>query len=163
MPERSVTTPRSARIQPFSETTTVIGSRSTSASSMAASSCSGACAKLVRRLPSGVFGPNFARISLISPATFFHCSLSEPMRCLSVVRSARRSLSSFLISISSSLRRLRSRMLRNGVGLHVGELEGLHQDGLRLVPATDDLDHLVEVEVGDEIAAEHLKPVLDLV
>src|SRR5262249_27085422 len=41
-PERSVTWPRSARIQPFSETTTVIGSRPTIASSIAASSRAGA-------------------------------------------------------------------------------------------------------------------------
>src|SRR5437763_464730 len=45
------------RTQPFCETTTVIGSRSTKASSMAAKSCSGASANSVRRLPSGVFGP----------------------------------------------------------------------------------------------------------
>ncbi len=41
-PERSLTWPRSARIQPFSDTTTVIGSRTTMASSIAATSCSGA-------------------------------------------------------------------------------------------------------------------------
>src|SRR6185312_755755 len=96
----------------MSETTTVIGSRSTSASSIAARSCTGACAKVVRRLPSGVLGPNFVRTSLTSSAIFFHCSVSEPMRSLSFLRSVRSALSSCLISISSSLRRLRSRMLR---------------------------------------------------
>src|SRR5262249_58995901 len=43
--------------------------------------------------------------------------------------------------------------VEDGVGLHVGELEGLHQDGLGLILVADDLDDLVEVEVGDEIAA----------
>ena len=50
-----------ARTQPFSEITTVTGSRSTIASSIAARSCSGASANVVRRLPSGVFGPNMSR------------------------------------------------------------------------------------------------------
>ena len=52
--------------------------------------------------------------------------------------------------------------VEDGVGLHVGELEGLHQDGLRLVLVADDLDDLVEVEIGDQIAAEHFEPMLDL-
>ena len=52
--------------------------------------------------------------------------------------------------------------VEDGVGLHVGELEGLHQDGLRLVLGADDLDDLVEVQIGDQIAAEHFEPVLDL-
>ena len=46
----------------------VIGSRTTIASSIAASSCSGASAKSVRRLPSGVFWPNVSRTSLICVA-----------------------------------------------------------------------------------------------
>ena len=62
---KSVTWPRNARIQPFSDTTTVTGSRTTIASSIAASSCAGAMPKVVRRLPISVFGPNFSRISLI--------------------------------------------------------------------------------------------------
>ena len=49
------------------------------------------------------------------------------------------------------------------LGLHVGQLEGLHQDGLRLVLGADDADDLVEVEIGDEVAVEHLKAVADLV
>ena len=52
--------------------------------------------------------------------------------------------------------------VEDGVGLHVGELERLHQHRLRLVLVADDLDDLVEVEIGDEIAAEHFEPVLDL-
>ena len=52
--------------------------------------------------------------------------------------------------------------VEDGVGLHVGELEGLHQDGLGLVLAADDLDDLVEVEIGDEVAAEHFQAMLDL-
>ena len=133
--------PRSARIQPLSDTTTVIGSRSTIASSIAASSCSGACAKLVRRLPSGVFGPKLVRTSLISAATFLHCSSSEPTSALSVLRSARRSLSSLRISISSSLRRLRRRMLRmasacTSVSLKVVISTGLGSSSLRMILMT---------------------------
>ena len=52
--------------------------------------------------------------------------------------------------------------VEDGVGLHIGKLEGLHQHRLRLVLAADDLDDLVEVEIGDQIAAEHLEPMLDL-
>ena len=109
---RSLTWPRSARIQPFSETTTVIGSRTTIASSIAASSCSGASAKVVRRLPRSVFGPNFAFTSLISAAMVFHCLSVEPISALIALSSSRSALSSPRISISSSLRKLRKRMLR---------------------------------------------------
>jgi hypothetical protein len=52
--------------------------------------------------------------------------------------------------------------VEDGVGLHVRELELLHQDRLGLVLAPDDLDHLVEVEIGDQIAAQHLQAMLDL-
>src|SRR5207302_3862525 len=40
------------------------------------------------------------------------------------------------------------------LGLLVGELEALYEDGLRLVLAAVDADHLVEVEEGDEQAIE---------
>ena len=76
--------------------------------------------------------------------------------------SARSFLSSSRISISSSLRKLRSRMLRMASACTSGELERLHQHRLRLVLGADDLDDLVEVEIGDQIAAEHFEPVLDL-
>ena len=52
--------------------------------------------------------------------------------------------------------------VEDGVGLHVGKLERLHQHRFRLVLAPDDLDHLVEVEIGDEIAAQHFQAMLDL-
>ena len=52
--------------------------------------------------------------------------------------------------------------IEDGVGLHIRELEGLHQHGLGLVLVADDLDDLVEVQIGDEIAAEHFEPMLDL-
>ncbi len=51
--------------------------------------------------------------------------------------------------------------VEDGVGLHFGELEGLDQDRLRLILGADDLDHLVEVQIGDQIAAEHFQPMLD--
>ena len=51
--------------------------------------------------------------------------------------------------------------VEDGVGLNVGELEGLDQDGLGLVLVADDLDDLVEVEIGDQQAAQHFEPVVD--
>ena len=161
-PDRSLTVPRSVRIQPFSETTTVIGSRSTSASSIAASSCTGACAKAVRRLPSGVLGPNFARTSLTSsgdPFPLLRLGTDEILELLAL--GAQR-----LVLLPDlhflELAQIAQPHVEDGVGLHVGELERLHQHGLGLVLAADDLDHLVEVEIGDEIAAEHFEPMLDL-
>ncbi len=48
------------------------------------------------------------------------------------------------------------------LGLHIGELEALHQHGLRLVLASDDADHLVEVEIGDQEAFQDFQPMVDL-
>ena len=47
-------------------------------------------------------------------------------------------------------------------GLHVAQLEGLHQGRLRLVLLADDFDDLVEIEIDDEVAVEHFEPVIDL-
>ncbi len=111
-PVRSCTWPLRARIQPFSETTTVIGSRSTSASVMASMSTSAASPKVVRRLPSGVSLENCLRTLPISQETVFHCMASEPssfsMPCFSLVSSS----CSLRSSISSSLASERRRMLR---------------------------------------------------
>ena len=52
--------------------------------------------------------------------------------------------------------------VEDGVRLDVGKLEGLHQDRPRLILLADDLDDLVEVEIGDEIAAQNFEPMLDL-
>ncbi len=52
--------------------------------------------------------------------------------------------------------------VEDGLGLHLGELESLHQRGLRLVLLADDFDDLVDVEIDDEVAVEHLEPVVDL-
>ncbi len=43
-----------------------------------------------------------------------------------------------------------------------GQLERLYQDRLRLVLGADNLDDLVEVKIGDQIAAEHFETMLDL-
>ncbi len=48
------------------------------------------------------------------------------------------------------------------LGLHIGEHEAPNQFGLRLVLLADDANHLVQVEIGDEIAFQHFQPVLDL-
>src|SRR6516164_6069047 len=99
-------------VSDMSDTTTVIGSRSTKACSIAASSCAGAWAKPVRRLPSAVFGPNRSRTARTSSPIFFHCCFSERNNSSIDFFSARSVLSSWRISISSSRRKLRSRMLR---------------------------------------------------
>jgi hypothetical protein len=50
------------------------------------------------------------------------------------------------ISISSSLRKDRSRMLRMASAWTSVSAEGLHQLGLGLILGADDLDHLVQVQ-----------------
>ena len=119
----------------------VIGSRTTMASSIAASSCSGASANSVRRLPSGVFLPNVSRTSLTWSATVFHCSFSERISFSTAAFSSRSSLFSVLISISSSLRKLRSRMLRmasacTSESLKVFIRTGLGSSSLRMILMT---------------------------
>ena len=139
--DRSSTWPRSARTQPFSDTTTVTGSRTIVASSIAASSCSGASAKSVRRLPIGVLRPYFSRSSLICAAIVSHCCFSDFTSSSSDFFSARSSLSSLRISISSSLRRLRSRMLRiasacTSVSLNVFIRTGFGSSSVRMILMT---------------------------
>src|SRR5437763_249097 len=51
--------------------------------------------------------------------------------------------------------------VENGFGLHVRELETLHQYRLRLVLLADDFDHLVDIQIRDEVAAEDFEAVLD--
>ena len=43
------------------------------------------------------------------------------------------------------------------LGLDLAQLEGLHQDGLWLVLFADDFDHLVEVEIGDQVSTKHFQ------
>ena len=52
--------------------------------------------------------------------------------------------------------------IEDGVGLHLGETEARHEPRLGIVLETNDADHLIDVEVGDQVAVEHLEPVLDL-
>ena len=47
--------------------------------------------------------------------------------------------------------------VQNCFGLIVGELETSHQDRLRFILGTNDADHLIEVEISDEIAAKDLE------
>jgi hypothetical protein len=67
-----------------------------------------------------------------------------------------------LISISSSFDKRLQAQVQDGVGLHLSQLEALDQLGLGVVLEADDADHLVEVEVGDQVAVQHLQAVLDL-
>ncbi|MGY4333644.1 hypothetical protein ACVWWG_008061 [Bradyrhizobium sp. LB7.2] len=52
--------------------------------------------------------------------------------------------------------------VEDGFSLHFGELERLDQRRLRLVLVADDPDHLVDVQIGNQQAAENLQPALDL-
>ena len=52
--------------------------------------------------------------------------------------------------------------VQDGFGLNVGQREGLDQRLLRLVLLPDDADHLVQVQIGDQVAAQHFQPVIDL-
>ena len=92
----------------------------------------------------------------------FHCLSVEPMQRFDLLKFLAQRLVLAADFHLLQLAQIAQPHVENGVGLHVGELELLHQDGLRLVLAPDDLDHLVEVEIGDEIAAEHLQAMLDL-
>jgi hypothetical protein len=68
----------------------------------------------------------------------------------------RQRVESLRISISSSLRSERRRMLRIASAC-TSVSEAGHQHLLRLVLLADDADHLVDVEIGDQIAAEDLQ------
>src|SRR2546430_12037017 len=77
----------------------------------------------------------------------------------------RRPPRSTLFPYTTLFRSLRQRLqpqVQDGFGLHLGELEARDQLGLGIVLEADDADHLVEIEIGDEVAVEHLEPVLDL-
>ena len=91
-----------------------------------------------------------------------HCCSSDFSSDLSSRRSLLSLSCSALISISSSLRQRLQAQVEDRLGLHLGELEALDQLGLRIVLEADDADHLVEVEIGDQVAVEHLEAMLDL-
>ena len=154
--------PRRALIQPFSEKMTVIGSFSTSAAARSRS-ISGASANVDRRRPSGVFFENFSRVSFTSSATRSHCRSSDLRSCLSSRRSFESLSCSARISTSSSLRKRSQSQVQDGFRLHVRELELRDQLGLWIILAADDANDLVDVEVGNEVAVEDFKPLLDLV
>ena len=85
-------------------------------------------------------------------------------------RAAPRSRAFSSVSSSSSLRISNLFQLAQGaqahvedrLGLDVGERQARHQHRLRLVLLADDADHLVEVEIGDQQAAEDFQPPVDL-
>ena len=87
-----------------------------------------------------------------------------PLSSLAAARSSSRCSApscsrSSLTAISSSRRRLRRRMFKIASACRSRQLEGAHHLGLGLVLLADDPDHLVEVEIGHEVAAEHLQAV----
>ena len=52
--------------------------------------------------------------------------------------------------------------VEDSIGLDFRELERLDQRRLRLILSADDLDHLVDVQIGDQVTAEYFEPVFDL-
>ena len=52
--------------------------------------------------------------------------------------------------------------LENRLDLLLGQLEALHQHGLRLILTANDTDHLIEVEENDQQAREDVQTLLDL-
>ena len=116
----------------------------------------------MRRLPSAVFWPKRSFSALISSA----------MRLPLLVLGGEQRLQLFpllgqLVVLAPDLHLLELAQraqphIEDRLGLHVGELERLHQRRLRLVLLADDFDDLVDVEIDDEIAVEHLEPMVDL-
>ena len=51
--------------------------------------------------------------------------------------------------------------IQDGLSLNVGELETLHQDGLRLVLFTDNRDDFIDVQIGSEQAVENMQSIAD--
>ena len=93
----------------------------------------------------------------------FHCAFSERSKSsidFFSVRSAFSSCADFHLFQPAQIAQPH---VEDGLGLDVGELERLHQHRLRLILGADDLDDLVEVEIGDEIAAQDFEPMLDLI
>ena len=91
-----------------------------------------------------------------------HCSVSEPSSALDALQLVAEVLVLGADLHLLELAQIAQAHVEDGVGLDLRELEGLHQDRLRLILGADDLDHLVDVQIGDQIAAEHFQAMLDL-
>ena len=148
--------PFMALIQLFSLQTMVTGSFSIMDCSRSRS-ISGASAKSVRLLPSGVFLLNFSLTALISSEICCHCWSSDLRRAFrpfcSLIRFVILRADFHFLKLAQGAQP----HVQNGFGLIVGELEALHQRGLGLILLADDADDFIEVEIGDEIAAENFK------
>ena len=101
----------------------------------------------VRRLPSGVRAELLARLARAPPRSRSTAQLLAAEQRLQLLPLlASELLCSLRISISSSLRRLRRRMLRMASACISVSVNALDQRRLGLVLVADDADHLVEVE-----------------
>ena len=138
------------------------GSRSIMAAAKSMSAMSGGSPKGGAALAELGLGPKVFFTSRICAGIVFHCAGSEASSASISAFSAVSASYSRASSISSSLRRRAQAGVEDGVGLDFGELEAGHQGGLRLVLLADDADHLVEVEIDDEQAAQDLQAAVDL-
>ena len=103
--------------------------------------------------PSGVSGAELlARSRAILRKDRFHCRSLGAEQRLDLRLLGESSSCSLRISISSSLRKGAQAHVEDRLGLDVGQLEARDQLRLRLILVADDADHLVEVEIGDQVA-----------
>ena len=130
---------------------------------MSATSCSGASAKSVRRRPSSVSRAELLQRLLDLPADRLpllrRCEASSASICFFSAESP-----SYSLRISNLLKLAQGAQahVEDRFGLVVGQRQAGHHDLLGLVLLADDADHLIDVEIGDQIAAEDFEPLLDL-
>ena len=101
--------------------------------------------KVVRRLPSAVFGPNVVAhlLDLAGDGLPLLRRRTDQALELGAFLAQRLVLGADFHFLE--LAQIAQPHVEDGVGLHLGELERLHQHGLGFVLAPDDLDDLVEV------------------
>ena len=138
------------------------GSRSTKASSIAARSCSGASANMRAALAERRLRPEH-----VANLPDLLADLGPLLGLGAEQRLDALQLAAKILVLGADLEFLELAQraqphVEDGVGLDLRELERLDQRRLRLILGADDLDHLVDVQIGDQIAAEHFEPVLDL-
>ncbi len=141
----------------------MIGSRSTSASSIAAVVVLGRLREGGAALAQGRLGPELGAHLLDLVSDLLPLLLFGADEILERLALGAQLLVLLLDLHFLELAQVAQPHIEDGVGLHFGELERLDQDGLGLVFGADDLDDLVEVEIGDEKTAQHFEPMLDLV
>ena len=107
-------------------------------------------------------GRTSSHLARLPSAIVFHCLASEASSASICFFSAVSPSNSLRISNLLELAQGAQPHVEDRLGLDVGQREARHHHLLRLVLLADDADHLVEVEIGDQVAAEDFQPLLDL-